>query len=318
MQTNSTSQTKQEWRENSAPASDQVIHALLEQIQARDQKLTYLTQELQQLQDQVGKLNTTSADHSALLVDRNLIYTQMVSTSAERDALKAEIAVLQSKTKALNLEIADFKSQQYRLNYTLQNVLRSKSWRFTSGFRHTGLLIRKLLTLNTQIGDFTKAIVWKITGKYPHPFRRLAQIRLLKSNPAYVDHNFYYTQNPDLAALNLNAVEHYYDYGSFEGRDPNPNFDTSFYLDYYPDVSKSGLNPLWHYIQYGQQESRLTKPAATVVINLHTRDANYPVTSANNSSNFPSSPLPDVSTDVITLMARVQHKIHHYDPEKIV
>lgn len=260
MQTNPLDQTNQALAEITVKTTDQIIHVLLEQIQSRDQKIANLAQEVQYSQYLANNLKATLVDYAALQADRDLIYTQLVTTSTERNALKVERNILKSKTDALHKEIANLKAHQRNLNYALQNLLQSKSWQITSGFRAIGLLIRGVLSLNTQLSHFAKTIVLKITGKYSDSFKRLSQIRLLESNPAYVDKNYYYSQNPDIAALNLNVVEHYYDYGSFEGRNPNQDFNTRFYLDTYPDVIKSGVNPLWHYLEYGQKEYRLTKP----------------------------------------------------------
>jgi hypothetical protein len=54
--------------------------------------------------------------------------------------------------------------------------------------------------------------------------------------------------NPDVAAAGLNPLVHYVSLGAFEGRDPNPSFNTSDYLIQHPDVKECGIVPLLHFI----------------------------------------------------------------------
>lgn len=71
-----------------------------------------------------------------------------------------------------------------------------------------------------------------------------------------VDTTFYLTNNPDVAAAGIDAVEHFNLYGWLEGRDPNNFFDTDGYLEANPDVAASGLNAYDHYNTWGWREDR--------------------------------------------------------------
>ncbi|BAF72680.1 hypothetical protein [Sulfurovum sp. NBC37-1] len=55
-------------------------------------------------------------------------------------------------------------------------------------------------------------------------------------------------------------IEHFLRYGSFEGKNPNPDFDVEWYLNEYPDVKESGLNPFIHFIQFGKAEGKFQNP----------------------------------------------------------
>ena len=73
------------------------------------------------------------------------------------------------------------------------------------------------------------------------------------------DGDWYRTEYPDVAAVSMDPVEHYFDNGSREGRNPNRFFDTNWYASNNPDVAAAGLNPFLHYLLYGAREGR--KPA---------------------------------------------------------
>ena len=71
------------------------------------------------------------------------------------------------------------------------------------------------------------------------------------------DPQWYLAQYEDVAAAQLDPVQHYLDNGSDEGRDPNPFFSTVYYCDRNPDVVASGMNPFLHYVLYGAREGRV-------------------------------------------------------------
>lgn len=79
---------------------------------------------------------------------------------------------------------------------------------------------------------------------------RIATIRTEFSERYYLSHN------PDVVAAGIDPVEHYYQHGWREGRNPNVTFDSLYYLDANPDVRSAGLNPFWHYVVFGRKESR--------------------------------------------------------------
>lgn len=70
------------------------------------------------------------------------------------------------------------------------------------------------------------------------------------------DTSGYLAANPDVAAAGINPLQHYHQYGWREGRDPSGEFDTSSYLAANPDVAAADIDPLVHYLQYGIYEGR--------------------------------------------------------------
>ncbi|MFC0266582.1 hypothetical protein [Kushneria aurantia] len=73
---------------------------------------------------------------------------------------------------------------------------------------------------------------------------------------------WYLNTYPDVAqSQNFAAApaRHYLLFGGYEGRNPNPEFDSTGYLSLYPDVLFRGMNPLLHYIRFGQREERQTR-----------------------------------------------------------
>ncbi|MGF6933090.1 GT2 family glycosyltransferase/glycosyltransferase involved in cell wall biosynthesis [Paraburkholderia sp. UCT70] len=77
---------------------------------------------------------------------------------------------------------------------------------------------------------------------------------LLKSD--FFDPRYYLQMYVDVAAANIDPVQHYLLDGWREGRNPSAKFDTNFYLSTNQDVAASAVNPLLHYIQYGMAEGR--------------------------------------------------------------
>jgi glycosyltransferase involved in cell wall biosynthesis len=68
------------------------------------------------------------------------------------------------------------------------------------------------------------------------------------------DSVFYLKRHEDVAASGMNAAEHFWRHGGFEGRSPHPLFDTRYYLDRHPDVRNAKINPLLHYIRRGEND----------------------------------------------------------------
>ncbi len=70
------------------------------------------------------------------------------------------------------------------------------------------------------------------------------------------DQDWYLSRNPDVAHSGANPIQHYFEFGASEGRNPHPLFDTKWYLSQYPDVTLTETNPLLHFIEFGANEGR--------------------------------------------------------------
>lgn len=73
------------------------------------------------------------------------------------------------------------------------------------------------------------------------------------------DSDFYADEYPDLVGTPLDLLEHFCQLGWFEGRNPNPYFDTTSYVLLHSDVAAAGVNPFFHYLKFGRSENRLAE-----------------------------------------------------------
>lgn len=108
--------------------------------------------------------------------------------------------------------------------------------------------IRTMLANNAGIRDFLP--------KSGAPLLRPSRDVDLLRQSLYFDADWYKEEYLDLREQPIDAVRHYLDKGSAEGRNPSPYFDTNYYLSSYPDVATARENPLAHYIRHGAEELR--------------------------------------------------------------
>ncbi|SMX45896.1 rhamnosyltransferase WsaF family glycosyltransferase [Actibacterium lipolyticum] len=79
----------------------------------------------------------------------------------------------------------------------------------------------------------------------------------LENLAPHFDASYYRENSPDIAGYNdQQLLEHFYQYGWKEGRDPNANFSVAYYLRQNPDVREAKVNPLLHYVTGGESEQR--------------------------------------------------------------
>ena len=87
-------------------------------------------------------------------------------------------------------------------------------------------------------------------------------------NPnAFFNTSAYLAVNKDVAAAGVNPLDHYHTTGWHEGRDPSSDFDTTLYLIHNPDVAAAGVDPLEHFLQFGFAEGRTSHFAVGSVVN---------------------------------------------------
>jgi hypothetical protein len=70
------------------------------------------------------------------------------------------------------------------------------------------------------------------------------------------DPNYYLASYPDVQDAGMDPLEHYFNFGCREGRNPTPDFSTSYYLLANPDVARGEVNPFAHYVLAGKSEGR--------------------------------------------------------------
>lgn len=66
------------------------------------------------------------------------------------------------------------------------------------------------------------------------------------------DADHYLSIHPDLAALGVNALQHYVEYGDAEGRWPNACLNPKAYRAFFPEGALKGLCTLYHYAVFGE------------------------------------------------------------------
>lgn len=86
------------------------------------------------------------------------------------------------------------------------------------------------------------------------------EIRVIEQSGMF-DRQWYLDQYPDVAALDIDPIQHYLRIGAKLNRNPSTKFDTGYYILAYRDVALDGINPLLHYILWGRDEGRQPRPA---------------------------------------------------------
>jgi len=74
------------------------------------------------------------------------------------------------------------------------------------------------------------------------------------------DEDYYSSLYPDVAADNIEPLQHFIKYGASEARQPHPLFDTAYYLETYPEVRQAKINPILHYLRVGAAEELNPSP----------------------------------------------------------
>ena len=111
-------------------------------------------------------------------------------------------------------------------------------------------------------GLFDETYYSKPSGDWP-PLRMNALLHFFvygteegRKASCLFDTRYYRESNPDVARSRMNPLVHYLKWGAYEGRDPHPQFDSSYYLDHNSDVRAAHLNPLAHFLAPGIVEGR--------------------------------------------------------------
>lgn len=86
-----------------------------------------------------------------------------------------------------------------------------------------------------------------------------SDVQIIRGSDLF-DSAWYLSQYLDVAALNLDPVEHYLWLGARLSRNPSPKFSTADYLSANADVQRNDINPLLHYLRFGKNENRPVYP----------------------------------------------------------
>ena len=201
------------------------------EIEKDKQKISIQSDEISGLQGRLAERDT-----QLFVFEQQLSYVQAELTqritefNTNMQMLRGTILERDAKIDALNVQL--------RLAQCEVSALHSSSsWRMTAPLRFAarlvGLGVEKIRLL----------------------LRQRNVIRTIARSGMF-DKNWYFANNPDVAASGMDSIRHYVLYGAQEGRDPSPSFSTSGYLSHNPDVAAAGANPFEHFIRFGAKEGR--------------------------------------------------------------
>ena len=91
--------------------------------------------------------------------------------------------------------------------------------------------------------------------------RRLTELKLIIDSD-YWDADYYLNTYKDIKESGANPLLHFYNIGSYEGRNPSGKFNTKFYAKSYANELITGQIPLIHYLKVGKRSGIITMPPA--------------------------------------------------------
>jgi GT2 family glycosyltransferase len=113
------------------------------------------------------------------------------------------------------------------------------------------------LTLGRTVRKIGKNLLLKsayLLGNMEFLFKTIRLLKLARSEQrnsgGLIDTVWYSRTNEDLVHSSLSGKQHFISHGQFEGRDPNPFFDSDWYqLNYERELSLDKTNPLRNYVE---------------------------------------------------------------------
>jgi glycosyltransferase involved in cell wall biosynthesis/chromosome segregation ATPase len=166
---------------------------------------------------------------------------------------------LNEKIQLLNYSIEENEKQLKNKAFELQCMYNSKSWRYTAPLRKTTQVFQKTAQIfKTYTNILHKLLFFNVSGA-KQEIRKAKDIRIIKKSGKF-DQKWYANTYSDIKGSEDFSILHYVYYGSQEGRNPCPDFNTRFYVNTYPDVKLSKINPFAHYILFGEKEGRKPMP----------------------------------------------------------
>lgn len=189
--------------------------------------------------------------------NQNQAANALAAAAAAAKDVDAKLRVQRRQLEHAMREAASLVSQVGRLDASLQaaracaadsdqriaSITGSLSWRLTSPLRAVKRWLRKQPAENRE---------------------RNAAVAEIRASGVF-DASWYLDRNPDVSESGVDPVEHYFDHGALEGRDPGPTFDARRYQADNPDVIRARANPLLHFIRHGRNEVRRPRSGGGVV-----------------------------------------------------
>lgn len=93
----------------------------------------------------------------------------------------------------------------------------------------------------------------------------------------FFDQSYYLDKYADIKEANVDALQHFIEFGIQERRSPNPNFDPVWYEENYPESKLSKLSAFEHYLQIGEPRNYIGRALEVIdnreYFNAHLNDA---------------------------------------------
>src|ERR1700733_10202632 len=91
----------------------------------------------------------------------------------------------------------------------------------------------------------------------PPPVRdERADMLVFITSSGLFDRDFYLSSNQDVAGAGFDPIEHFFDLGFRENRNPNFYFDVAWYMGENEAALQGHIHPLVHYILEGEAQGR--------------------------------------------------------------
>ena len=210
-----------------------------ESLKKLQEKFAQLKSEYAQLKaDYVESRASEHKSHIKVKQLESLISTLRNKHSKEAKKLNRERNKLSNKVKILNRELLSKSDRVQNLEYELNNIKHSSTWKLSAPVRAFSKKLKR--------EDHKRALMKQNVG-------------LLYTSELF-DSDWYLKTYPDIKESGFDPAEHYLTHGASEGRLPSASFDGDWYLQRYPDVAETGMNPLIHFIKYGIGEGRSSSP----------------------------------------------------------
>ncbi|MBN2427402.1 MAG: class I SAM-dependent methyltransferase [Deltaproteobacteria bacterium] len=243
------------------------VISLRNQVQDRDKEFLRLKQEIEKKIKMMSDLELKAKEGDDKLAEANLCIqnrfrelatlTKMLDekekalgaaekqSEEQKKEMKSLQAMLKEREDALNIVNKDLMSANKMLEEK-DRALRKKGQEFERQ--------------KQKNENFRKTFSWRVTKPIrvlAKPFgsgnlkrKALNKQRDVVKNSGLFDAAWYLQQYPDVAKNGADPIEHYFQFGAEEGRNPSPNFDTKRYLRENPNL-KQAYNPFYHYIVFG-------------------------------------------------------------------
>ncbi len=235
--------------------ASQNLKGVLERNQAtHTHEITTLTRLAEEQANTISALRTQVDRHRQEMVELRAAHaTEHPEADARITALQVKLRTLQTKldadgeihareVKSLT-QIAQVRTEELKRLSQAATEWQSEITRlreqkaFSERYRQTELKLRDAHIARLQMPKRERA----------RHDKRLAEGQVaLVSKSALFDGRWYLEAYPDVKAAGVEPARHFVLNGLYEGRKPNPKFDTVSYYIQHPDALQDGLNPVAH------------------------------------------------------------------------